>query len=183
MTGWSGTSCIVDAPDALAALLSAYEGKEDGMKRSTMTLGLLAIAVLVAGCAAGTERFSADQPAGFWAGIWHGAICIFTLVIHLFDQSVRIYETSNTGGWYDFGFLLGAFGIWGGGSQASCARSKRRKKEDEWEEVCGKVEHKIKRKMRQWAESELDEEWDEVEKKLEYKLRDKLRRWAETEDD
>jgi hypothetical protein len=155
------------------------------MKRLMWALCLLVvIAVLMTGCAAGSARFSADRPAGFWAGLWHGAISVITLIVHVFNDGVRVYEINNTGGWYDFGFLLGAICIWGGGSTVSCARSKRRKKEDEeWEEVGAKVEQKIKRKMRQWAEAEPDEDWDEVEKKLEHKLRDKLRRWAESDDD
>ena len=144
---------------------------------------LLVVSVSVTGCAAGTGRFSADQPAGFWAGVWHGAISVVTLIIHVFNDDVRVYEVVNTGGWYDFGFLFGAICIWGGGPTAGCARSKRRKKEDEeWNEVGTKVEQKIKRKMRQWAEAEPDEDRDEVEKKLEHKLREKLRTWAESEE-
>lgn len=153
------------------------------MERLTKTVCLLAIAVLVTGCAAGTGRFSADQQAGFWAGLWHGGISVATLIVHVFNDAVRVYEVNNTGGWYDFGFLLGAICIWGGGSTAGCVRSKRRKEEDEeWGNVCTKVEQKVKRKMRQWAEAEPDENWDEVEKKLEHKLRDKLRTWAESDD-
>ena len=50
--------------------------------------------------------------------------------------------------------------------------------DEEWSEVSAKVEQKIKRKIREWAEAEPDEDWDEVEKKLEHKLR----RWAESDD-
>lgn len=108
---------------------------------------------------------------------------MITLIIHIFNHGVRIYEIQNTGGWYDLGFLLGVICIWGGGSTAGCVHSKRRKEGDkEWEEVADKVEQKIKRKMRQWADAEPDEDWDEVEKKLEHKLRDKLRKWAESDD-
>jgi hypothetical protein len=157
------------------------------VKQLTRSIGLLAmliiVAVLLIGCAAGTERFSAEQPASFWAGIWHGAISVITLIIHIFNHDVRIYEINNTGGWYDFGFLLGAICIWGGGSTAGCVRSKRQKGGDkEWEEVGDRVEQKIKLKLRQWAEAEPDEDWDEVEKKLEHKLRDKLRKWSESND-
>jgi len=159
--------------------------RSSAMKRSMWALCLLmVVAVLMTGCAAGTARFSADQPAGFWAGLWHGAISAVTLIVHIFNEGVRVYEVNNSGGWYDFGFLFGVICIWGGGSTAGCVGSKRRKKEDdEWEQVGAKVEQKIKRKMRQWAEAEPDEDWDEVEKKLECKLRDKLRRWAESDDD
>lgn len=157
------------------------------MKRLTRSVAeltvLTMVAVLFSGCVAGTEQFSAEQPAGFWAGLWHGAISAITLVIHIFNHGVRVYETYNTGGWYDLGFLLGAICVWGGGSTAGCMRSKRRKEEDkEWEDVGDKIEQRIKRKMRQWAEAEPDEDWDEVERKLERKLRDKLRKWAESDD-
>lgn len=157
------------------------------MSRLTKSIGLLATLavglVLLGGCAAGTERFSAEQPAGFWAGLWHGAISVIALIVHIFNPAIRVYEIQNTGGWYDFGFLLGAVCVWGGGSTAGCVRSKRRKEKDvEWEEVGDKVEKKIKRKLRQWAEAEPDEDWDDVEKKLERKLRDKIRRWAESDD-
>jgi len=53
-------------------------------------------------------------PAGFWAGVWHGAIAPITFIISLFNPSVRIYETNNKGCWYDFGFILGASASLGG---------------------------------------------------------------------
>lgn len=153
------------------------------MKGLTRILCLLVlVAILMSGCAAGTARFSAEQPAGFWAGLWHGAISVVTLIIHIFNSGVSVYEINNIGGWYDFGFLLGVICIWGGGSKASCSRSKRQnKEEEEWKEIGDKVEQKIKRKMREWAEAEPDEAWDEVEKKLEHKLKDKLRTWADSD--
>ena len=57
-------------------------------------------------------------PAGFWAGFWNGVLFPLTFIISLFTLKVRIYETSNKGRWYDFGFILGASGSVGGsGSQ------------------------------------------------------------------
>jgi hypothetical protein len=41
------------------------------------------------------------DPAGFFAGIWHGWIAPFALIAHLFHGDVRIYEVDNTGSWYD----------------------------------------------------------------------------------
>jgi hypothetical protein len=46
-------------------------------------------------------------PAGFWVGLWHGMIAPITFFVSLFSDNVRIYETNNNGGWYDFGFMLG----------------------------------------------------------------------------
>lgn len=53
-------------------------------------------------------------PAGFLAGLWHGLILPITFIISLFSMDVRIYETSNSGRWYDFGFLIGASSSLGG---------------------------------------------------------------------
>lgn len=46
-------------------------------------------------------------PAGFWAGLWHGILSPLTFLIGLFSTKVKMYETNNNGGWYDFGFLIG----------------------------------------------------------------------------
>jgi hypothetical protein len=46
-------------------------------------------------------------PAEFWAGLWHGLITPITFIVSLFTPSVRIYETHNSGRWYDFGFVIG----------------------------------------------------------------------------
>ena len=54
------------------------------------------------------------NPAGFWAGLWHGFICPFTFIIGLFNKNVRMYELNNNGNWYDLGFILGVSGTFGG---------------------------------------------------------------------
>ena len=46
-------------------------------------------------------------PAGFWGGLWHGVIAPFTFFVSLWDDTVSIYETNNSGRWYELGFLLG----------------------------------------------------------------------------
>jgi hypothetical protein len=142
---------------------------------------VLVAAMVVSGCAAGGSAFTADKPAGFWAGLWHGAISVVTLIVGLFADHVRVYEVNNTGGWYDFGFLLGALCVWGGGSHTWRCRKKSRG-EQEWEEIGKKAEAKLMRKIREWAEVEPDASWDEVEKKAEAKLKRKIREWAESDD-
>jgi hypothetical protein len=54
------------------------------------------------------------QPAGFWAGVWHGSILPFSFVVSLFKPGVSVYETRNVGKWYNFGFLIGAVIAFGG---------------------------------------------------------------------
>ena len=53
------------------------------------------------------------DPAGFWAGLWHGLICPITFIVSLFNPSVRLYETNNRGRLYDFGFIIGISGTFG----------------------------------------------------------------------
>ncbi len=85
---------------------------------------LLLLSVVIAGCAAGPNEM-VDTPddegdvAGFWQGLWHGVIAPFTFIISLFSDSVYVFEVHNNGGWYVFGFLLGASIIFGGGGRGS----------------------------------------------------------------
>ena len=67
--------------------------------------GLL-IVVALSACAPGTDEYSANDPAGFFSGIWHGWIAPVTLVVQIFNDEVRIYEQDNTGLAYDFGFYM-----------------------------------------------------------------------------
>lgn len=86
------------------------------------------LVLAICGCTAGEPQFTPEEPANFWLGLWHGAISMVTLIIGIFEPSVQVYERNNTGGWYDFGFLLGVISIWGGSSSAGYHRSRRRRR-------------------------------------------------------
>jgi hypothetical protein len=45
---------------------------------------------------------------GFWGGLWHGMILPFAWVGQLFSDNIAMYAIANNGGWYNFGFFLGA---------------------------------------------------------------------------
>lgn len=62
------------------------------------------------------------SPAGFFMGLWHGFVAPFSFVVSLFTDTVNVYEVHNTGGWYDFGFVLGAGILLGGGGAGSRGR-------------------------------------------------------------
>jgi len=55
---------------------------------------------------------------GFWSGLWHGTISPFSFIGSLFFDDIAFYAYNNNGGWYNFGFVLGA-GILGFGSSKS----------------------------------------------------------------
>ena len=84
----------------------------------TLTLGLV---LLLGACAAGFNesvdviRPETDVVAGFWYGLWHGIIAPITFLISLFTEKVNLHEMFNSGGWYDFGFVLGSGIFFGGG--------------------------------------------------------------------
>jgi predicted small secreted protein len=77
---------------------------------------LVVVAVLVAACTAApnTAAGHGSDDAGFLLGLWHGIIAPITFIVSLFNRSVGIYEVHNSGGWYNFGFLLGLSIIFSG---------------------------------------------------------------------
>jgi len=144
---------------------------------------LFSFVLFLTACTAGDARFMAQSPAGFFYGLWHGVISFISLIIHIFNDGVLVYETNNIGGWYDFGFLIGVSSVWGGGCHLSCKSKAQKKRDQDWEEVGDKVEKKIMRKLKEWSEDEegsgKDTEWDDISDKVEKKLKRKIREWAE----
>lgn len=68
------------------------------------------IIMFLGGCADATpiQGCLFEEPYGFWSGLWHGFIAPVSFLLSLFMDSVAVYAVNNTGGWYDFGFVLGA---------------------------------------------------------------------------
>ena len=94
--------------------------------------GVIVLVLALVACAAGpNDAALVDGPhvAGFWLGLWHGAISPITFVVSLFNSGVNIYEVHNNGNWYNFGFMLGASAALSGAGRSSAAsrsRSSRR---------------------------------------------------------
>jgi len=65
--------------------------------------------------------------AGFFLGIWHGLIAPITFIISIFSDNVSFYEVHNNGGWYNFGFVLGA-GLFLSGGIFGKGQSKKKRK-------------------------------------------------------
>jgi len=72
-----------------------------------------AVLVLAVSCAPGPNPLArtadrAGDVAGFGLGVWHGLISPITFIVSIFSSNVSFYEVHNSGGWYNFGFVLGA---------------------------------------------------------------------------
>jgi hypothetical protein len=67
----------------------------------------------VVGCAHQPGMADSYDAPGFWFGLLHGFIVVFSFIGSLFTN-VRIYAFPNSGGWYDFGYLIGIALFFGG---------------------------------------------------------------------
>jgi len=86
-------------------------------KRLELLAVLFATAAILAACATQPVA-AASEPPGFWAGLVHGFTILFSLIGSIVTD-YRIYAFPNSGGWYDFGYFLGASMFLGGGGAST----------------------------------------------------------------
>ena len=94
-------------------------GIEKPQRRRTAAALMLGafVLLLLSGCA--TQQVGAvENPPGFFYGLLHGFLILFSFIGSLFTD-YEIYAFPNTGGWYNFGFLLGAMAFLGGGGSSA----------------------------------------------------------------
>ena len=89
-----------------------------------IVLILLVFMFCMTGCLPGDGKATVSHPAGFLWGIWHGWMAPISLIGEIFNKSIRLYETANTGWWYDFGYYIAIISGFGG---LSLFRSKKSK--------------------------------------------------------
>ena len=82
-------------------------------RRLVMLSAICVVALLLQSCATQPPSGVFNAP-GFLSGLLHGFLIVFSFVASLFTD-YRIYAYPNSGGWYDFGYLLGAMAFLGGG--------------------------------------------------------------------
>lgn len=87
-------------------------------------LAVLLLALAASGCAH-QPTIPAYKPPGFFWGLLHGFLILFSLIGSIFTD-VRIYAFPNSGFWYDAGFFIGASAFLGGGARASWGRGASR---------------------------------------------------------
>jgi hypothetical protein len=95
--------------------------KAISMNRIGLYLFFLLTIILLSSCAQSqpVETCLTREPYGFLGGLRHGFIAPVSFLISLFDDKIAMYAMNNTGGWYDFGFVLGAGILFGGSGKAS----------------------------------------------------------------
>lgn len=94
--------------------------------KKIVAICILAVSILLlfTGCIPGDGTYTLDDPAGFFWGVWHGWIAPIALIIGLFKDNIGIYETMNTGWFYDLGFYIAIISGFGG---LSISRKKKSK--------------------------------------------------------
>ena len=76
-------------------------------KKQLMLVCLASILmILKSGCVPGDGSYTDGNRAGFFWGIWHGWLAPVSLIMGIFNNQLRVYETLNTGWWYDLGFYM-----------------------------------------------------------------------------
>ena len=103
------------------------------LQRGRLLLLLVLIvlsAVLLTACIPGDGKATPDKPAGIFWGIWHGWIAPISLIGGIFNPDLRVYETRNTGWWYDLGFYSSIISGFGSLSLFRRAKTKTTKKKD-----------------------------------------------------
>lgn len=82
------------------------------LRKNGFWLLLIAI-VLISPACANQPTPEAYNPPGFFSGLLHGFIVLFSLIGSIF-MDIRIYAFPNSGFFYDLGFFLGAAVFLGG---------------------------------------------------------------------
>jgi hypothetical protein len=92
------------------------------MKKKYLLLGVMLTTTLLifTGCYPNNEVYTAESPANFISGLWHGIVVVINFIRSWFNPNVGIYESTNNGFWYNFGFLLAV-----GAFSTGCSSSKK----------------------------------------------------------
>lgn len=87
------------------------------MKAKKVAIGLILLFCITSLYSCAPNGYVSSQ-AGFFSGIWHGMIIVFSIIGKIFGADLGIYAEHNTGFTYWLGFILG-IGAFGGGSSSA----------------------------------------------------------------
>ncbi len=92
--------------------------------RRSWPIALVLATLLLPGCAHQPGPLPIIDAPGFFSGLLHGFLVLFSLVGSIFAD-VRIYAFPNSGFWYDVGYVIGASAFLGGGARSARRRRPR----------------------------------------------------------
>lgn len=92
--------------------------------RRQIAVVVLAGTLFVVSSCATQPAPEAYEPPGFFLGLFHGFTLMFSLIGGLFTH-YRVYAFPNSGGWYDFGYAIGAASFFGGSGRKSARKIDR----------------------------------------------------------
>jgi hypothetical protein len=87
------------------------------MKSKHATFFCIALFAITCLSSCAPEHGSSSE-YGFFSGIWHGLIIIFSLIGKVLGFDIGIYADNNTGFTYWLGFIIGIGGFGGGASRS-----------------------------------------------------------------
>lgn len=95
------------------------------MKKTLIPIAIILVVLFLVSCTPGPNQLTAtpgveSDVAGFWLGLWHGFIALFTFIVSLFNDNVSMYEVNNSGKLYNLGYLLGVMIFFSGGENGRC---------------------------------------------------------------
>jgi hypothetical protein len=106
------------------------------MKKALLIIAVILTILVIGSCAAGpnTLEDQADENgkvAGFFSGLWHGFIALFTFIVSIFTDKVNVYDVHNSGILYNLGFIIGASAFFGGSGGAGSRKVYKRYRRDD----------------------------------------------------
>ncbi len=87
------------------------------MTNKKNVIGIILVLILFNLTSCAPSGYESNQ-AGFFSGIYHGFIVVFSLIGKLFGADIGIYSEHNTGFFYWLGFIIGTGLLGSGGSAA-----------------------------------------------------------------
>ena len=87
------------------------------MNRRNLTYLLMFVVIATCMTSCAPEGYESHE-SGFFSGLWHGFIIVFSLIGKLFGADIGVYADHNTGFTYWLGFIIGIGGFGGGGPAA-----------------------------------------------------------------
>ncbi len=88
------------------------------MKVKEIATGLILLMCITSLTSCAPQGYESNE-AGFFSGIWHGLIIVFSLLGKLSGADIGIYAEHNTGFFYWLGYIIGIGGCGAGGGAAS----------------------------------------------------------------